>query len=96
MSPELLYQYRDVVLRDCGVPMADIVFNTGLRAATRRGLEQRGYTVVYFQNGAMPNYSEASWLRGGTSIDAYIAVRRELAEQLQLQYREVRWTLTGS
>jgi len=96
LSPELLYQYRDVVLRDCGVPMADIVFNTGLRAATRRGLEQRGYTVVYFQNGAMPNYSEASWLRGGTSIDAYIAVRRELAEQLQLQYREVRWTLTGS
>ena len=95
LSPELLYQYRDVVLRDCGVPMADVVFNTGLRAGTRRGLEQRGYTVVYFQHGAMPNYAEASWLRGGTSIDAYIAVRRELAEQLQLQYREVSWTLSG-
>ncbi|MEI9940301.1 MAG: hypothetical protein WDO69_24045 [Pseudomonadota bacterium] len=95
LTPELLYQYRDVVLRDCGVPMADIVFNTGLRAGTRRGLEQRGYTVIYFQHGAMPNYSRDSWLRGGTSIDAYIAVRRELAERLQLQYREVRWNLTG-
>ena len=95
LTPELLYQYRDVVLRDCGVPMADIVFNTGLRAGTRRGLEQRGYTVVYFQHGAMPSYSGDSWLRGGTSIDAYIAVRRELAERLQLQYREIRWTLSG-
>jgi len=95
MTPELLYQYRDVVLRDCGVPMPDIVFNTGLRASTRRGLEQRGYTVVYFQRGAMPNYSGPSWLRGGTSVDAYIAVRRELAEQLQLRYRELSWTLSG-
>jgi hypothetical protein len=95
LSPELLYQYRDVVLRDCGVPMADIVFNTGLRDSTRRGLEQRGYTVVYFQRGAMPSYADPSWLRGGTSIDAYIAVRRELAERLQLRYREVRWNLAG-
>jgi len=95
LTPELLYQYRDVVLRDCGVPLADIVFNTGLRAGTRRGLEQRGYTVVYFQHGAMPSYAGPSWLRGGTSIDAYIAVRRELAERLQLQYREVSWNLAG-
>ena len=95
LTPELLYQYRDVVLRDCGVPMADIVFNTSLRGSTRRGLEQRGYTVIYFQHGSMPNYQDPSWLRGGTSIDAYIAVRRELAEQLQLQYREVSWTLSG-
>jgi hypothetical protein len=95
LTPELLYQYRDVVLRDCGVPMADIVFNTGLRTGTRRGLEQRGYTVIYFQHGAMPSYSEPGWLRGGTSIDAYIAVRREIAERLQLQYREIRWNLAG-
>jgi len=96
LTPELLYQHRDDVLKNCGVPQADIVFNTGLRKGTRRGLEQRGYAVVYFQSGAMPNYSEPSWLRGGTSVDAYIAVRRELAERLQLQYREVRWNLTGS
>ena len=95
LSPELLYEHRDVVLRDCGVPMADIVFNTGLRAGTRRGLEQRGYTVVYFQHGAMPSYAGSSWLRGGTSIDAYIAVRRELAEQLRLQFHEIRWDLAG-
>jgi len=95
LSPELLYQYRDEVLRDCGVPMADIVFNTGLRASARRGLEQRGYTVVYFQHGAMPSYGDNGGQRGGTRIDAYIAVRRELAERLQLQYREVRWTISG-
>ncbi len=95
LSPELLYKYRDVVLRDCGVPMADIVFNTGFNAGTRRGLEQRGYTVIYVQRGAMPNYADPSWLRGGTSVDAYIAVRRELAQRLQLQYREISWNLAG-
>ncbi|MEI9950738.1 MAG: hypothetical protein WDO74_17610 [Pseudomonadota bacterium] len=95
LTPELLYQYRDVVLRDCGVPMADIVFNTGLRGSTRRGLEQKGYAVIYFQHGAMPSYADPSWLRGGTKIDAYIAVRKELAERLQLEYREVGWTISG-
>jgi hypothetical protein len=90
-----LYEFRDAVLRDCGVPLADIVFNTGLRAGTRRGLEQRGYKVIYFQHGAMPSYPGDSWLRGGTSIDAYIAVRRALAERLNLRYREVRWDLAG-
>ena len=94
MTPELLYQYKDRVLRDCGVPMADIVFNTSLRASTRRGLEQRGYRVVYFQRGAMPSFAESK-ARGGTAIDAYIAVREELAERLQLHYREVLWDIAG-
>jgi len=95
LTPELLYQYRNVVLRKCGVPMPDIVFNTNLRASTRRGLEERGYMVVYFQRGAMPSYAVPGYLRGGSNMDAYIAVRRELAERLQLQYREVSWKLAG-
>jgi len=94
-SPELIFEYRDVIARDCGVPMADIVFNTSLHAGTKRGLEARGYRVVYFQRGAMPNFSEPSFLRGGTSMDAYIAVRKELAEKLNLKYKEVRWAISG-
>jgi hypothetical protein len=66
-----------------------------LREGTRKGLEARGYRVVYFQRGAMPNFDEPSIWRGGTSIDAYIAVRRELADKLHLPYREVRWSLAG-
>jgi len=95
LSPELMFKYRKAILRDCGVPMADIVFNTNLHAGTRKGLEARGYRVVYFQRGKMPSFSEPSMLRGGTAIDAYIAVRQELADQLQLEYREVQWTIAG-
>lgn len=95
LSPELMFKYRAAILRDCGVPMADIVFNTNLHAGTRKGLEARGYRVVYFQRGKMPSFSEQGLLRGGTAIDAYIAVRSELVERLQLEYREVRWTIAG-
>jgi len=94
-TPELIFEYREVIRRDCHVPMADIVFNTSLRAGTRRGLEQRGYRVIYFQRGSMPSFAEPGMLRDGTSVDAYIAVKRELADKLHLLYREVRWTLTG-
>jgi len=95
LSPELMFKYRQVILRDCGIPMADIVFNTSLREGTRKGLEARGYRVVYFQHGPMPSFAEPGLLRGGTSMDAYIAIRRELADKLQLTYREVRWSLAG-
>jgi hypothetical protein len=95
MSPELMFKYRETILRDCGVPTADIVFNTSLRASTKKGLEERGYRVVYCQRGAMPSFKEASVLRGGTSIEAYIAIREELADKLQMHYREVRWTIAG-
>ena len=71
------------------------MFNTGLRSGTKKGLEARGYRVVYFQRGAMPSFAEPGLLRGGTSMDAYIAVRRELADKLHLRYREVRWSLAG-
>lgn len=94
-SPELMFEYRDAIWRDCHVPQADIVFNTGLRSGTKKGLEARGYRVVYFQRGAMPSFAEPGLLRGGTSMDAYIAVRRELADKLHLRYREVRWSLAG-
>lgn len=90
-SPELLFQYRAAIWRDCHVPLADIVFNTGLREGTRRGLEARGYRVIYFQHGPMPNGAEDGILRGGTSLDAYIAVQRELADKLGLRYHELRW-----
>lgn len=95
LSPELMFKHRKAILRDCGVPMPDIVFNTNLHAGTRKGLEARGYRVVYFQRGKMPSFSEPSILRGGTAIDAYIAVQRDLADHLQLEYREVLWTLAG-
>jgi hypothetical protein len=95
MPLDLIFRNRERVERDCGVPMPDIVFNTGLRAGTRKGLEANGYRVVYFQHGAMPNFSEPSILRGGTRIDAYIAVRADIAERLTLRYREVRWRITG-
>ncbi|HEX2671554.1 MAG TPA: hypothetical protein VHM25_11815 [Polyangiaceae bacterium] len=95
LSPELMFRHRKAILRDCGVPMPDIVFNTNLHAGTRKGLEARGYRVVYFQHGKMPSFSEPSVLRGGTAIDAYIAVRRELADRLELEYREVSWALAG-
>ncbi len=95
MSPELMFKYRAAIWRDCGIPMADIVFNTSFHAGTQKGLEARGYRVVYFQRGAMPSFHEPSQLRGGTSIDAYIAVRRQLADQVHLVYRELRWSLAG-
>lgn len=95
LSPELMFKYRQAILQNCGVPMADIVFNTSLREGTRKGLEARGYRVVYFQRGAMPNFDKPSVLKGGTTVDAYIAVRRELADELHLTYREVRWSITG-
>ncbi len=94
-TPELLFEYREQILRDCHVPLADVVFNTSLRAGTRKGLEARGYRVIYFQRGPMPSFAQPSSFRGGTSMDAYIAVRRELADGLGLPYREVRWTLPG-
>jgi hypothetical protein len=94
-TPELVFEYRAAIERDCGVPLADIVFNTSLHAGTKKGLEARGYRVVYFQRGAMPNFAEPGFLRGGTSIDAYIAVRRALADKLHLEYKEVRWALSG-
>lgn len=94
-TPELLFEYRERVLRDCHVPLADVVFNTSLRSGTRKGLEARGYRVIYFQRGPMPSFAEPSLFRGGTSMDAYIAVRRELADELGLRYREVQWTLPG-
>jgi len=95
LSPELMFRHRKAILRDCGVPMPHVVFNTNLHAGTRKGLEARGYRVVYFQRGKMPSFSEPSILRGGTAIDAYIAVQRELADRLQLEYREVTWTIAG-
>ena len=95
LSPELMFRHRKAILRDCGVPMPAIVFNTNLHAGTRKGLEARGYRVVYFQHGKMPSFSEPSILRGGTAMDAYIAVQRELADRLQLEYREVSWTIAG-
>jgi hypothetical protein len=95
LSPELMFKYRQAILQDCGIPMPDIVFNTSLREGTRKGLEARGYRVVYFQRGAMPNFDTPSILKGGTSIDSYIAVRRELADKLGLTYREIRWSITG-
>ena len=95
MPLDLIFRNREAVERDCGVPMPDIVFNTGLKAGTRKGLENNGYRVVYFQRGGMPNFSEPSMLRGGTSIDAYIAVRAEIFDRLGLQYKEIRWRITG-
>jgi hypothetical protein len=95
LSPELMFKHREAILRDCGVPMPHIVFNTNLHAGTRKGLEARGYRVVYFQRGKMPSFSEPGLLRGGTAMDAYIAVQRDLADRLQLEYHEVRWTIAG-
>jgi hypothetical protein len=96
ISLDMLFQNLAEIEDRCKVPVPDIIFNNSLRAATRKQLEGYGYRVVYFQKGAMRSFQAAdSEFVGGTHMDTYIAVRRELADSLQLSYREVRWDIAG-
>ncbi len=75
--------------------LADIVFNTGLRAGTRRGLEQRG-----LHGDLLSARRHAQLLRPKLAARRHERrrlhrVRRELAERLQLEYRERSWTIAG-
>jgi hypothetical protein len=96
ISLDLVMQNAADFERRCGVPSPDIVFNTSLRAGTRKQLEGYGYAVVYFQSGSLKSFAAPdSHFVGGTRMDTYIAVKRELAARLGLGYREVHWDIHG-
>jgi hypothetical protein len=92
---ELIHEHREALESQCRVPMPHVIFNTGLRPATRETLEKMGYRIVYYQEGAMPSFKDSSSFNGRTRMDAYVAVREDIAARLKLGYRALTWDIRG-
>jgi hypothetical protein len=75
--------------RDCSFPRPDILHSSTLRSNNRRLLESQGYVIVYHARYRLPTQTVFGKDRPLT-LDGYVAVDAELAEQAGLQFQQLR------
>lgn len=71
--------------RECGLPVPDIIFNECIGDSLARHLERSGYVVVYNQTGMVVDDGPGWLFPVKMGACGYVAVRKELADQLGLK-----------